>query len=361
MKRSRYTNTYVYRCDRYDLSKGWYRFTGSAGSQIATSCVPTYRCGTYAPGWMNGSHPTPAEGIVTRNVCYHWASQCCYLNNMIRVKNCGGFYVYELDQPPGCALRYCGSNGTVEAPTTQILPTTVEAPTTQILPTTVEAPTTQILPTTVEAPTTQILPTTVEAPTTQIRPTTGNFGNFTFSMNLFRSSQYQKPYSPLDYPVSLNEPLWIQFEVKDTNADLVVFAESCRATTSINPNSLPKYVLLEQGCVRDPTMVYSHNPGSKVQRFNLKSFRFVHSNNAFVYIHYAQKVDVGMVSALAVVCGLLAIMGAALVIMKLRGKFPSLSRARPTNSTPPVAMDVTVNSYEQNAVDLDEQQMEVKI
>ncbi|KAK3738594.1 hypothetical protein QZH41_009883, partial [Actinostola sp. cb2023] len=88
----------------------------------------------------------------------------------------------------------------------------------------------------------------------------GNFGNFTFSMNLFRSSQYQKPYSPLDYPVSLNEPLWIQFEVKDTNADLVVFAESCRATTSINPNSLPKYVLLEQGCVRDPTMVYSRQP-----------------------------------------------------------------------------------------------------
>ena len=112
MNRSRYMPASKIRCDQYDLSKGWYRFTGSAGSQIATSCVPTYRCGTYAPGWMNGSHPTPAEGIVTRNVCYHWASQCCYLNNMIRVKNCGGFYVYELDQPPGCALRYCGSNGT---------------------------------------------------------------------------------------------------------------------------------------------------------------------------------------------------------------------------------------------------------
>jgi len=81
----------------------------------------------------------------------------------------------------------------------------------------------------------------------------------------------------------------------------------------------------------------------------------------YVSFSDAQKVDVGMVSALAVVCGLLAIMGAALVIMKLRGKFPSLSRARPTNSTPPVAMDVTVNSYEQNAVDLDEQQMDVEM
>ncbi|KAK3754731.1 hypothetical protein QZH41_019372 [Actinostola sp. cb2023] len=79
-----------------------------------------------------------------------------------------------------------------------------------------------------------------------IHASEGNFGNFTFFMNLFRSSQYKNPYTPRDYPValSLNKPLWIQFEVKDTKVDLVVFAESRSATTSPNPNSLPKYVLL---------------------------------------------------------------------------------------------------------------------
>ena len=78
----------------------------------------------------------------------------------------------------------------------------------------------------------------------------------------------------------------------------------------------------------------------------------------YVSFSDAQKADMGMVSGLVVVCGLLAILSAVLVVKKLRVKF---SRVTPTNSTPPVAMDVTVNSYEQNVVGLDEQQMEEKI
>ncbi|XP_031549138.1 uncharacterized protein LOC116286709 isoform X3 [Actinia tenebrosa] len=104
-----------YYCDRNDITPGWYRFMGDAGTTIATSCVDRYHCGTYGPGWMQGSHPTQAEGIVTRTVCYHyhsWDSNCCFRNNTIRVKNCGGFYVYELVKPPGCSYRYCG-NGNV--------------------------------------------------------------------------------------------------------------------------------------------------------------------------------------------------------------------------------------------------------
>jgi hypothetical protein len=101
------------KCDRNDLTNGaWYRFMGDAGSAIATSCVPMNHCGTDAAGWMNGSHPTQAEGIVTRRVCYHWSSRCCIWNDNIRVRNCGGFYVYGLVKPTaGCSLRYCGEKG----------------------------------------------------------------------------------------------------------------------------------------------------------------------------------------------------------------------------------------------------------
>ncbi|KAK3740322.1 hypothetical protein QZH41_008775, partial [Actinostola sp. cb2023] len=117
----------------------------------------------------------------------------------------------------------------------------------------------------------------------------GQFGSFTFSMNLFKSSEYKQPYTPVDYPValSLNTPLWIQFAVKDTKVDLVVFAESCSATPSPDPNSSTKYVFLEQGCVKDPTMAYLQDPvsGSKVQRFKIKLFRFVHITDGLMYIH----------------------------------------------------------------------------
>ena len=99
----------VLRCDKNDLSKGWYRFTGEAGELMANKCPAIHHCGTHAPGWMEGSHPTQAQGIVTRKVCYHWSGKCCNWSNNIRVRNCGAFYVYELDKTPVCHLRYCGA------------------------------------------------------------------------------------------------------------------------------------------------------------------------------------------------------------------------------------------------------------
>ena len=96
------------KCDRNDLNPGWYRFTAGAGDKMPTSCPLKNRCGTHASGWLNGNHPTVAQGIVTRQVCYHWSSSCCNWKNNIRVKNCGAFYVYELQKPPTCWLRYCG-------------------------------------------------------------------------------------------------------------------------------------------------------------------------------------------------------------------------------------------------------------
>ena len=61
-------NASNYRCDRHDLVPGWYRFQGAAGNQMADKCVPTNYCGTQHPGWLYGTHPTVAEGVVTRKV-----------------------------------------------------------------------------------------------------------------------------------------------------------------------------------------------------------------------------------------------------------------------------------------------------
>ena len=102
-------NASNYRCDRYDLVPGWYRFQGAAGDRMADKCVPINRCGTHAPGWLSGAHPTVAEGAVTRKVCYHWNYNCCLWSNNITVKNCGAFFVYELQKTSYCYLRYCGN------------------------------------------------------------------------------------------------------------------------------------------------------------------------------------------------------------------------------------------------------------
>ena len=96
------------KCDSR-LRKAWYRITGAAGKQMPTQCVPTNHCGAHAPGWLSGGHPTMDEGVVHRNVCFHWLQRCCRWSHPIRVLNCDNtFYVYELSPPPTCYLRYCG-------------------------------------------------------------------------------------------------------------------------------------------------------------------------------------------------------------------------------------------------------------
>ena len=99
-----------YQCDN-NLSFGWYRFRGAAGTEMPTSCVGKNRCSSHATGWLNGAHPSVADGIVHATVCFHWSSGCCHWSINIRVRNCSGFYVYELGPPPGCYFRYCGNGG----------------------------------------------------------------------------------------------------------------------------------------------------------------------------------------------------------------------------------------------------------
>ncbi|XP_068741641.1 uncharacterized protein [Montipora capricornis] len=102
-------------CD--SVLSGWYRFSGEAGTQMAVSCPTMYHCNTDSPGWLSGTHPTVAEGIVQRKVCFLQHSNgpnCCYFSKDISVRNCGAFYVYRLD-PPRCNSRYCG-NGLPQAP-----------------------------------------------------------------------------------------------------------------------------------------------------------------------------------------------------------------------------------------------------
>ena len=97
------------KCDR-GLSTKWYRFSARAGATMPESCVPMYLCGTESTGWLNGKHPTVHEGVVSRQVCFHFRDSCCWITRNIRIRNCGGFYVYELKAAPAwsCPARYCG-------------------------------------------------------------------------------------------------------------------------------------------------------------------------------------------------------------------------------------------------------------
>ncbi|XP_056012794.1 von Willebrand factor D and EGF domain-containing protein-like [Ostrea edulis] len=98
-------------CDN-GLTAGWYVFDNN--DEMPTSCVTQYHCGTHFPLWMQGSHPSQADGIVHRKACsniYGSSSHtCCDFSLDIQVKNCGSFYVYYLQTVPACAMAYCAGN-----------------------------------------------------------------------------------------------------------------------------------------------------------------------------------------------------------------------------------------------------------
>ena len=95
-----------------ELVTSWYRFQGAAGDRMPDKCVLRFRCGTTHPGWLNGTHPTIADGVVTRTVCFSGMTDCCLWHNIIQVKNCSSYYVYELQRSSWRSpVRYCGNAG----------------------------------------------------------------------------------------------------------------------------------------------------------------------------------------------------------------------------------------------------------
>ncbi|KAM9305531.1 uromodulin-like [Gastrophryne carolinensis] len=101
--------------DHCDMNTtGWLRFIGSGGVRIPETCVDDQRCSTGAPMWLNGTHPSPENGIVTYTVCAHWSTNCCHWSTTIQVKACQlGYHVYKLHGSPRCPLAYCTDPATV--------------------------------------------------------------------------------------------------------------------------------------------------------------------------------------------------------------------------------------------------------
>ena len=73
------------------------------GIKIPEDPVEIYHCGGHGGGWLNGQHPQEKDEIVETMVCFNYI---CSWNIMIRVANCGDYYLYDLPETQ-CDGTYC--------------------------------------------------------------------------------------------------------------------------------------------------------------------------------------------------------------------------------------------------------------
>ncbi|XP_078378792.1 neural cell adhesion molecule 2-like isoform X2 [Oculina patagonica] len=75
------------------------------------------------------------------------------------------------------------------------------------------------------------------------------YGNFSFEMGLYRSSEYASPYEVSEYPVTINPfgQLYCQAKLESSDPDLVLRADACVATPSMDPSHSVQYKFIEDG------------------------------------------------------------------------------------------------------------------
>ena len=86
----------------------WYRFEREAGGQMPTACVAENCCSTQILRWLIGSHPSREAGMVKREVCFRFGTNCCFHKTKVYVRQCLGYYVYAFQEvSPTINGRYC--------------------------------------------------------------------------------------------------------------------------------------------------------------------------------------------------------------------------------------------------------------
>lgn len=114
---------------------------------------------------------------------------------------------------------------------------------------------------------------------------TAEYGNFTFTMDMYETDAYETPYA--DYPVrvDLNEPMYLEVQVKSNDSMLVLIPVKCWGTAEPEPDDDKSYAFIDNGCGKDETLDFDYEL-SAVQRFQLDAFRFLgESADAVVYLH----------------------------------------------------------------------------
>ncbi|XP_040184200.1 uncharacterized protein LOC120917168 [Rana temporaria] len=104
--------------------------------------------------------------------------------------------------------------------------------------------------------------------------TEAGFGNFTYKIQFFTDSRFVEVNTQSPLEVILKELLYMEIQVSSSVPNIELFVESCKATPHDNPSDPIFYNIIENGCIKDNTVVVY--PGSNTKyRFAMEAFGFI--------------------------------------------------------------------------------------
>ncbi|XP_078580670.1 uncharacterized protein LOC144864464 [Branchiostoma floridae x Branchiostoma japonicum] len=110
-------------------------------------------------------------------------------------------------------------------------------------------------------------------------------GSFTFSMNLYHSEAFLRPYDQNEFPVkvAINHMLYFSVAVDSQATGVVLFVENCKATPTFNHDDALQYFIIRDGCKEDDTLEELETSDPNSVRYGIRAFRFI--NETMVYLH----------------------------------------------------------------------------
>nr|XP_060624571.1 deleted in malignant brain tumors 1 protein-like [Anolis sagrei ordinatus] len=104
-------------------------------------------------------------------------------------------------------------------------------------------------------------------------------GHYEMTLRCYESPSYSHQVYGFPYYVSINQVLYFEVILDNSDPNLILFLDTCKASPHAHDFENLTYPLIEHGCVQDSTFKNLHPPNNNAARFEFNAFKFVDQHN----------------------------------------------------------------------------------
>nr|XP_008122781.2 PREDICTED: deleted in malignant brain tumors 1 protein [Anolis carolinensis] len=104
-------------------------------------------------------------------------------------------------------------------------------------------------------------------------------GHYEMTLGCYESASFSHKVYGFPYYVSMDQELFFEVILNNSDPNLILFLDTCKASPYAHDFENLTYPLIEHGCVRDSTYKNLPSPNKNTARFSFNSFKFVDQHN----------------------------------------------------------------------------------